>query len=80
MSSVTIWAAWLMVRIAVAMPDHDNSGRSAGLFQCQTMRAALGDAMAWHITADVLAAFVAKFGEADSEPPGKPQSGPARAP
>ncbi|WP_411123316.1 hypothetical protein [Streptomyces sp. x-19] len=30
------------------------------------------------ITADVLAAFVAKFREANPEPPGKRQSGPAR--
>ncbi|ANZ18960.1 hypothetical protein SNOUR_28575 [Streptomyces noursei ATCC 11455] len=36
--------------------------------------------MAWHLTADVLAAFVAKFRVADPEPPGKPQSGPTRAP
>ncbi|MFI0155275.1 hypothetical protein [Streptomyces lydicus] len=30
------------------------------------------------ITAQVLAAFVAKFREADPEPPGKPQTGPTR--
>ncbi|AJT65051.2 hypothetical protein T261_3381 [Streptomyces lydicus] len=30
------------------------------------------------ITSDVLAAFVAKFREANPEPPGKPQSGPTR--
>ncbi|WEB43510.1 hypothetical protein MOV08_32365 [Streptomyces yunnanensis] len=30
------------------------------------------------ITADVLAAFVAKFREANPEPPGKPQAGPMR--
>ncbi|MYT29314.1 MULTISPECIES: hypothetical protein [unclassified Streptomyces] len=30
------------------------------------------------VTADVLAAFVAKFREANPEPPGKSQSGPVR--
>ncbi|MFF2811712.1 hypothetical protein ACFVT2_31985 [Streptomyces sp. NPDC058000] len=30
------------------------------------------------ITSDVLAAFVAKFREANPEPPGKPRSGPTR--